>query len=98
VDDVFVRDGQAFEWDRAKAAGNLVKHGIAFHQAAEVFLDAFVKACDPGEGQKAREAAMGLTGSWQLLFVVYQVQATGTIRLISARQATQHERGRYENE
>lgn len=98
MDDVFVKDGQAFEWDRAKDAGNLAKHGIAFRQAAEVFLDPFVKACDAGEGQESREAAMGLTESWQLLFVVYRIQTCGTIRIISARHATQHERRRYENE
>ncbi|GAA0243860.1 BrnT family toxin [Rhodanobacter caeni] len=28
-----------FEWDDAKAALNLRKHGIAFEEAARVFLD-----------------------------------------------------------
>ncbi|HLO68023.1 MAG TPA: BrnT family toxin [Holophaga sp.] len=98
MDEVFVRDGQVFEWDPAKAAGNLAKHGIAFHQAAEVFLAPFVQACDAGEGQETREGAVGLTGSWQLIFVVYRIGAHRTIRIISARQATQHERRKYENE
>lgn len=29
-----------FEWDARKAASNLLKHGVAFEQAATVFLDA----------------------------------------------------------
>ena len=30
---------RAFEWDDAKAASNLVKHGVRFDYAAQVFLD-----------------------------------------------------------
>jgi hypothetical protein len=28
-----------FEWDQAKAADNLAKHGVSFHEAATVFRD-----------------------------------------------------------
>lgn len=28
-----------FEWDPPKAAGNIKKHGVAFDEAATVFLD-----------------------------------------------------------
>jgi len=31
---------RAFEWDDAKAARNLAKHGVPFAYAARVFLDA----------------------------------------------------------
>jgi uncharacterized DUF497 family protein len=31
-----------FEWDRAKAATNVKKHGISFETAARVFADPFV--------------------------------------------------------
>lgn len=28
-----------FEWDEAKAAANLAKHGVSFEDAAQVFFD-----------------------------------------------------------
>lgn len=28
-----------FDWDKAKAAGNLVKHGVSFEEAVTVFGD-----------------------------------------------------------
>jgi hypothetical protein len=33
-------DGE-FEWDDAKAAANLAKHGVSFEQARAAFGDAF---------------------------------------------------------
>lgn len=32
-------DGIRFEWDAAKAKGNLRKHGISFEEARTVFYD-----------------------------------------------------------
>jgi uncharacterized DUF497 family protein len=37
-----------FEWDSAKAASNLVKHGISFPEAATVFADPFAVYLDDG--------------------------------------------------
>ena len=28
-----------FEWDEAKNAANVIKHGLSFEQASEIFLD-----------------------------------------------------------
>ena len=39
--------GMAFEWDLAKAAENLVKHGVDFEEAKTVFDDPmFITALD----------------------------------------------------
>jgi uncharacterized DUF497 family protein len=39
-----------FEWDSAKAASNLVKHGVSFPEAATVFADPYAVYLDDGSG------------------------------------------------
>ncbi len=89
---------QTFEWNLAKAAANLRKHGVSFEKACEVFFDPFLRLADAGGEGEAREAAIGLTEDWTLLFVVHIVRQPGAIRIISARPATAVERKRYEYE
>jgi uncharacterized DUF497 family protein len=98
VDVRYTLHGQTFEWNVAKAAANLPKHGVSFEKACEVFFDPFLRLADAsGEGE-AREAAIGLTEDWTLLFVVHIVRRPTAIRVISARAATAMERKRYEHE
>jgi uncharacterized DUF497 family protein len=86
-----------FEWDANKALLNVVKHKISFREATEVFNDP-----DALEGydtlHSTNETRFSLIGfsSRRLLFVVYTVRSTSTIRLISARKASQAERKIYE--
>ena len=85
-----------FEWDADKAARNLKKHGIAFPDAARVFLDIgrfeiYDGRQDYGED---RWATIGLAYS-AVLYVVYTVRHEETIRLISARKANVNERKQY---
>jgi uncharacterized DUF497 family protein len=90
--------GLAFEWDQAKAAENLEKHGVAFETACQGFLDPFVQivaASVPGE---AREAAIGMAEGFRLLYVVHVERHGDAIRIISARKATAHERRNHEDE
>jgi uncharacterized DUF497 family protein len=89
--------GQVFEWDSAKAAANLRKHGVPFEKACEVFFDPFLALVDAGDGEESREAAIGLTEDWSLLVVVHAVREAGALRIISARPATPSERREYEN-
>jgi uncharacterized DUF497 family protein len=89
--------GQVFEWDSAKAAANLRKHGVPFEKACEVFFDPFLALVDAGDGEESREAAIGLTEDWSLLVVVHVVRQAGALRIISARPATASERREYEN-
>ncbi len=85
-----------FEWNTDKATSNLQRHGIRFEIACEVFFDPFLKVEDAGivEGEP-REAVIGRTVDWKLLFVVYVVRVEG-VRIISARFATTTERKNYE--
>jgi uncharacterized DUF497 family protein len=93
----YVYRGQRFCWNSEKVDANFKKHGIRFEQACEVFFDPFVNLLDATPEQEAREAVLGLTEDWTLLFVVHVVRERGVIRIISARQATRAERRLYED-
>jgi hypothetical protein len=88
----------AFEWDSQKATANLRKHSITFELACEAFFDPFICYLDDEtmDGE-LREAIMGLSTNWQLLYVVY-VMRDEIIRIISARLVTNAERETYENQ
>jgi uncharacterized DUF497 family protein len=90
--------GQRFQWDLDKAHSNIAKHGVRFEQACEVFLDPFVHLLDATPEDEAREAALGLTEDWTLLFVVHAVWENNVIRIISARPASRAERRIYEDQ
>ncbi len=95
---VFLYHGQQFTWDLEKAATNLAKHGVAFEHACEVFFDPFVRIEDGGTDEEQREAAIGLTEDWNVLYVIHLMREGETIRIVSARIATAQERRRYEDE
>jgi uncharacterized DUF497 family protein len=57
-------DGQAFVWDSEKAASNVLRHGVRFEQAREVFLDQLARYEDASVRQ---EACIGLTSGYRLL-------------------------------
>jgi len=71
--------GQVFEWDTEKATSNLRKHHVSFERACEVFFDPFVRLVDASDNQESREAALGLTEDWALLFVVHIVRNQGSM-------------------
>ncbi|MEK7474741.1 MAG: BrnT family toxin [Candidatus Coatesbacteria bacterium] len=87
-----------FEWDVRKAAGNLLKHGVAFEEAATVFGDPLSltipdpRHSSPGE---SRHVIMGESGMGRLLVVVHWDRGD-RIRIISARIAASRERRQYE--
>jgi uncharacterized DUF497 family protein len=97
MDAHFVYAGQRFGWNREKALANFKKHGVRFEQACEVFADPFLKLVDATAEDEAREAVLGLTEDWALLFVVHVVRERGAIRIVSARRATRAERRVYED-
>ncbi|NOX64170.1 MAG: BrnT family toxin [Chloroflexi bacterium] len=98
MDTFFVLYDVRFEWDADKALMNLRKHGVSFELACEVFFDPFflIVKEDIIEGE-VRNAIVGLTTSWQLLYVVY-VTRNDAIRIISARRTTRKEQLEYENQ
>lgn len=86
-----------FTWDPRKAAANLRKHGVSFDEAATAFQDE-LGAYYPDTLHEDRFILIGYSHRRRLLFVVHaEVQRDG-IRLISARQATNHEKAHYEND
>ena len=87
-----------FEWDSDKAEANLQKHDVSFTEACEVLLDPFVYPIEAREvDDESRDAAIGLTRKWRLLYVAYAWRKLA-IRIISARKATKTERKHYENQ
>ncbi len=89
-----VFDGD-FEWDAAKAAANVLKHGVGFEEAATVFADPFAVYLDEGSGAE-RMVVIGTSLRERMLFVVH-VERGVRDRIISARPATPAERAVYES-
>lgn len=91
-----------FEWDPRKAKANITKHGVSFEQAAEVFLDTLHIAVFDDEHSETEErwVTIGKAKNGRLLVVAHTFAEhedhTATVRLISAREATQHEQRQYE--
>ena len=90
-----------FDWDPAKAASNLSKHGVAFEEAMGVFLDPLqLSRLDEDHGDfEERWVTLGMAGGAKLLIVVHtyaEVGGEAMIRIISARLPTRREVRQYE--
>jgi uncharacterized DUF497 family protein len=86
-----------FDWDPQKAAANLRKHGVSFHEAATVLDDPLAITypdLDHSESER-RQVTFGESTEGRLL-VVGLVERSGRIRIISVRRATRKERQIYE--
>ena len=86
-----------FEWDPAKAAANLKRHRVGFHEAAAVLDDA-LSTTFPDEAHsedEARFVTIGVSRRGSVL-VVAHTERNNTVRIISARRATRRERDFYE--
>jgi uncharacterized DUF497 family protein len=97
MDLLWLHQGQQFVWDAEKAGANLKKHGVSFEAACQVFFDPLVHVDDAGDESEQREAAIGMTADWTLLFVVHVLREGDVIRIVSARLATAQERRIYED-
>lgn len=86
-----------FEWDAAKAAINLRKHGVNFDEASTVFADelsATGRDLDHSI-EESRFMTFGLSGKGRVLAVSHTDRG-GVVRIISARPATPKEKRFYE--
>jgi uncharacterized DUF497 family protein len=85
-----------FQWDDAKAASNLDKHGVRFGDATYVFDDP-TRLEDPDDLARGeyRSVCIGKVDG-VILTVVFSEPNEGSIRIISARRATAAERKRYD--
>jgi uncharacterized DUF497 family protein len=90
-----------FEWDPAKAAANVKKHGVSFDEAQTVFYDEFaVQFFDEDHSHdEERFLLLGLSTGAKLLLVCHCERESGSvIRIISVRNATKRERTFYGGE
>jgi len=61
-----------FEWDRAKARRNYIKHGVTFDSARKAFADPFmVEVLDDSEGYGEERFLIIGFAEGQLLSVIY---------------------------
>jgi uncharacterized DUF497 family protein len=87
-----------FEWDRAKAQANRRKHKVTFDEAVSVFYDPLSASFPDPDSSRTEERLITVGhSSRQRLLVVVHMERGETIRIISARLATAHERKRYES-
>lgn len=86
-----------FEWDDSKSESNLLKHGIAFLEAVEVFHDdlGLLKPDMVHSTDEERALLIGASLKGNILVVVF-VERGENLRIISARRATPRERRDYE--
>ncbi len=86
-----------FAWDPRKAEANRRKHDVTFDEAKSVFSDHLAATFpDPTPSRlEERWVTIGYSFLQRLLLVVH-VEQSETIRIISARLATAHERKRHE--
>jgi hypothetical protein len=86
-----------FTWDPRKAAANLKKHGIDFHEAATV-LDDTPSTTFPDVDHSSLELrflTLGVSNRHRVLVVAHTEEGE-IVRIISARRARRHERRFYE--
>lgn len=90
-----------FDWDAAKAANNVAKHGITFEEAMSVFRDPLALTLfDPDHGAgEERWITLGETAAGNLLVIVHTWAENGpdeaAVRIISARRPTRNEARQY---
>lgn len=83
-----------FQWDNQKNASNKTKHHISFETAVHIFDDPYYIEIYDSEHSidEDRYIALGFAGD--VLLVVF-TERKESIRIISARLATDSERGLY---
>lgn len=86
-----------FEWDPKKAAANLRKHDVPFHEAATIFGDPLaVTFEDPDHSESEhRYVTFGMSVQRRLIVVSHTDRRNRT-RIISARLMDRKERKIYE--
>jgi uncharacterized protein len=83
-----------FEWDPDKAATNISKHSVSFEEAAIAMTDPLSQ--DFADSlQPANLVTLAATPVGRILYIV-STERDRRVRIISARDATRHERRRYE--
>lgn len=85
-----------FEWDPAKAAANLKKHGVRFADSALSLEDpAALTVPDPDGSEEERFVCLGADPANRILVTIFTYRGN-RIRIISSRKASRAERRTYE--
>ena len=84
-----------FEWDAEKGRTNLVKHGIDFDDAIEVFYGPVV-LYRSDRNDEERWVALGYSED-RVIAVVF-TKRENSVRIISARRARKNEERNYRNQ
>ena len=90
-----------FIWDDKKAESNLLKHNVSFVEAKSVFYDQFAIQFFDSEhsASEDRFIMLGMSDKARVLIVCHCERDSGeTLRIISARKATNKERKFYKGE
>ena len=89
-----------FEWNGEKNRINKAKHGVSFETACLIWDDPqYLLIPDTVYDGEQRWLAIGTVGLVTVMVavhVIHDAEDEETIRVISARKATSHERRRYE--
>ncbi|MBB3966616.1 BrnT family toxin [Rhizobium metallidurans] len=84
-----------YEWDDAKNAANIAKHGVGFSTAVRIFDGRVLTAVDDRfDYGEIRKNSIGLVDGI-LFLVVTHTDRKDITRIISARPANRKERERY---
>ena len=83
-------------WDEKKNEANFKKHGVWFEEAQTVIINSLSLMAPNEHPDGDRMEYLGYSVDHKLLYVVTVEKDEETIRLISARKATQNEREKYE--
>lgn len=91
-----------FEWDESKNKLNIQKHNISFKEAKEIFYDPLhISFLDERFNYfEERWISIGQSSNHKLIVAAnlfFNDNGEEIIRIISAREATVHERKQYEN-
>ena len=90
-----------FQWDTGNARKSVDKHSVQQAEAEQAFFnEPLLIVEDVGHsGSEPRFHALGVTDTQRPLHVTFTLRESGTrIRIISARDMSRKERGRYEQE
>lgn len=84
-----------FEWDEEKNRENILKHGLDFADAGEIFDAPMLTNLDRREDY-SEERWVGVGFLKNFVVVVVYTEGEDVTRIISLRKALRHERARFE--
>jgi uncharacterized DUF497 family protein len=84
----------AFEWDQDKSSANLIKHGIDFADASEIFYGPVIVI---GSNRNDEERWIAIGKSHNRIVSVIFTRRNNLIRIISARHPRRNEERAYRN-